>query len=85
MFEKRLALAGILSLASMAATADDLMLEPCINGDVSPTGNYPTAAMEREIHNYLAWRSDQPYYLFAVSAYYLETPFKAEPEGLETR
>ena len=61
--------------ASLGASATDLTLEPCINGDVSNSGNYPSEAMERQIHAYLNWRSYEPYYLFAVSASYLESPF----------
>ena len=78
MFEnKHLSLiAGLLTWFSVSATqAADLALEPCINGDVSPSGTFPTAQMEREINAYHNWPSYAPYYLFAVSANYLESPF----------
>lgn len=78
MFGKTLATALLLSL-SVAATAEDHSLEPCINGDVSGSGNYPSEAMERQIAAYLNWRSYEPFYLFAVSAQYLESPFDDEP------
>ena len=35
----------VLALASGAGSADDLSLEPCINGEVSASGNDPSPAM----------------------------------------
>lgn len=84
MFERSLPLALAAVLFSAGAAASDLSLEPCINGDVSPSGTYPSATMEREIRAYLNWKSYEPYYLFAVSANYLESPF-AQDEVPETR
>lgn len=75
MFGKSLS-AAALALAATMATASDLSLEPCVNGDVSNSGNHPSQATEREINAYLNWRSYEPYYLFAVSAKYLELPFE---------
>ena len=78
MFGKSL-IAGLALLAG-TAQAQDLSLEPCVNGDVSQSGNYPTQLMEGQINAYLDWRSYEPYYLFAVSANYLESPFEEEAE-----
>lgn len=78
MFGKSLVPAVLLALSGAAAAAD-LTLEPCVNGAVSKSGSFPTQAMEREIYAYLDWRSYDPYYLFAVTANYLEDPF-ARPE-----
>jgi 3-methyladenine DNA glycosylase/8-oxoguanine DNA glycosylase len=83
MFGKALVLSIALAAAS-AAPADDLSLEPCINGGVSSSGNYPSEAMERQIAAYLNWRSYEPYYLFAVSAQYLQSPF-GESDGEPTK
>ena len=82
MFAKSLFPAALLALSG-ATAATDLTLEPCVNGAVSKTGSFPTQAMEREIYAYLDWRSYDPYYLFAVTANYLEDPF-AQPEGEAT-
>lgn len=76
MFGKTLVL-GLTLLTGSLAAASDLSLEPCVNGGVSTSGIYPSQAMERQIHAYLNWRSYQPYYLFAVSANYIEAPFDA--------
>lgn len=81
MFERTLPLALGALLFTTATIANDMALEPCINGDVSPSGNYPSAAMEREIQAYLTWKSYEPYYLFAVSANYLELPFEPGAPG----
>jgi hypothetical protein len=78
MFERSLPMALGAILFTATAGATDLTLEPCVNGDVSPSGTYPSAAMEREIQAYLTWKSYEPYYLFAVSASYLESPFGQE-------
>ena len=66
---------------SISASADDLVLEPCIDGAVSPSGTHPTAALERQANGYQTWSNYAPYYLFAVSATYLESPFDEEAEG----
>jgi hypothetical protein len=79
MFAKYLVPAVLFALSGVAA-ATDLSLEPCVNGAVSKSGNFPTQSMEREIYAYLDWRSYDPYYLFAVTANYLEDPF-LQPEG----
>lgn len=86
MFGKALTLAFALTAAA-TVSAEDLSLEPCINGGVSSSGNYPTEAMERQIQAYLNWRSYEPFYLFAVSANYLQTPFDEGDGGpaIETR
>lgn len=68
-------------LFAASATADDLALEPCVNGAVSPSGTHTTAALEREANGYQTWPDYAPYYLFAVSATYLESPFDNEAEG----
>jgi hypothetical protein len=53
---------------SRAAEAD-LTLEPCINGAVSPSGTFPSQAMEEQIDAYIAWsgKTGQPYYLFRAA------------------
>ncbi len=73
MVGKTLAFALLFSSAS-AVLAYDSSLEPCMNGDVSATGNFPTQEMENQIRAYLEWRSDQPYYLFQVAAEDITTP-----------
>jgi hypothetical protein len=55
--------------------AADVDLEPCINGEVSHSGNFPTQEMEEQIHAYLEWSSDAPYYLFRVAAKQIGTPY----------
>jgi hypothetical protein len=75
MFTKTLGLT-LLLVCTTGAFASDLSLEPCINGEVSATGNFPSQAMEDQIHAYLKWRSDHPYYLFAVASALIETPFE---------
>lgn len=65
-------------LFSVSATGSDLSLEPCINGAVSPSGTHATAALERQANGYQTWPNYAPYYLFAVSASYLESPFGDE-------
>lgn len=67
MYKKTLVLT--LSLfASTAAFATDLSLEPCINADVSSSGNFPSQEMEDQVYAYLEWRSEQPYYLFRIAS-----------------
>jgi hypothetical protein len=51
------------------------MLEPCINGDVSASGTFPTQEMEEQILAYLEWRSAEPYYLFQVAAQRISDPY----------
>lgn len=75
MFGKSLIASLALAVAPLA-TASDLSLEACVNGGVSASGNFPSQAMERQIHAYLNWRSYEPYYLFAVTANYIDTPFE---------
>jgi hypothetical protein len=43
-------------------------LEPCINGEVSASGTFPSQAMEDQIGAYLDWsaRTGRPFYLFQV-------------------
>lgn len=52
---------------SASAFAADLSLEPCMDGGVSASGNFPTQEMEEQISAYLDWASDQPGYLLAIS------------------
>ncbi len=66
MFEKTLVFA-LLTLISNATLADDESLEPCINGEVSSTGSFPTQEMEDQIHAYLRWRTSEPFYLFQAA------------------
>jgi hypothetical protein len=78
MFEKVLA-TTLVACVSTGACATDVSLEPCINGGVSPSGTYPSEAIERGMRAYHNWRTYDPYYLFAVSADYLQPPFD-EPD-----
>jgi hypothetical protein len=55
------------SLFSANAFATGLSLEPCIDGGVSASGNFPTQEMEEQIHAYRDWASDMPGYLFAMA------------------
>jgi hypothetical protein len=52
--------AALLVASTTGAFASDLSLEPCINGDVSASGNFPSQAMEEQFHAYLNWRSQAP-------------------------
>lgn len=80
MFGKSVFFATCVALAG-TTHAGDLSLEPCINADVSASGNFPTQLMEEQIQAYLDWRSYEPYYLFAVAANYLQTPFDEGAAG----
>jgi hypothetical protein len=88
MFENHgfnLTLAAAAMAFSLSAAAEDLALEPCVNGAVSPSGTYATAALERAANGYHTWSDFAPYYLFAVSANYLESPFDAAAgDGADT-
>ena len=66
MFWKPIAVVA-LTLGSTTIAAEDVSLEPCINGDVSRSGNYPSQEMEEQIGAYLKWQASQPYYLFRVA------------------
>ena len=59
----------VLPVVTLAKHSADLSLEPCINGEVSRLGSFPSQEMEEEIHAYLEWRarSGSPYYLFKVA------------------
>ena len=65
---------ALLTLVAIPATASDL-LEPCINGDVSASGNFPSQDMEDQMLDYLSWRSADPYYLFRVAAQEIKSPY----------
>jgi len=71
-------LAALAVMAAGLTQAGDLALEPCINGDVSSTGTWPTQLMEGDSRVQLDWQSYDPYYLFAVSASYLKSPFEED-------
>lgn len=58
----------LLTLISTTALAEDLSLEPCINGEVSSTGLFPTQEMEDQVFAYLDWKSKEPYYLFRIAS-----------------
>jgi len=72
MFRKTLFV--LLGLVTIPAHASD-MLEPCINGDVSASGTFPTQEMEEQILASLEWRSAEPYYLFQVAAQRISDPY----------
>ena len=72
MFQKTLVL--LLTLTATAAPAGD-ELEPCINGDVSSSGNFPTQEMEDQINAYLAWKAAAPFYLFQVASGEIVSPY----------
>lgn len=78
MFENNILRALFLSVilwASGSASGADLDLEPCVNGGISPNGAFPSAQLERRANGYQTWSDYAPYYRFAVSATYLESPF----------
>lgn len=75
MFGKSM-IAAIALIAAGSTQGSDLVLEPCVNGDVSQTGTWPTQLMEGNDRAQLDWQSYDPYYLFAVSASYLKPPFE---------
>ena len=68
--------AALVLVAAGTTQASDLALEPCVNGDVSQTGTWPTQLTEGNDQAQLDWQSYDPYYLFAVSASYLKLPFE---------
>lgn len=76
---------GLILLAAGAGQASDLSLEPCMNGGVSATGIWPTELAEGGLNTGLNWQTYDPYYLFAVSASYLEPPFAEEPPAAEAQ
>jgi hypothetical protein len=77
-------LVGLILLATGVSQASELDLEPCVNGGVSATGIWPTEFAEGGLKAGLDWQSYDPYYLFAVSASYRETPFTETPAAPET-
>lgn len=73
MFRKTLGIT--LSLFCTAtAFAADLSLEPCIDGGVSASGNFPTQEMEEQIYAYRNWAADKPGYLFAIALESIKPP-----------
>ena len=47
-FAQAIVVGGYIALAATAANAaDELQLEPCVNGDVSASGLYPSQAAEK--------------------------------------
>jgi hypothetical protein len=66
MFRKTLGIALTLTFTTPVFAAD-LSLEPCMNGGVSASGNFPTQEMEEQIYAYRRWASEMPGYLFAFS------------------
>lgn len=81
MFRKTLGIA-ISTIFTSAAFATDLSLEPCIDGGVSASGNFPTQEMEEQIYAYRTWASEQPGYLFAFSLESLD-PTAVEAAAVE--
>ena len=79
MFRKTVILMFSVLLSSLAV-AGNSDLELCINGGVSATGNFPSQAMEDQIHAYLDWRSDQgsPYYLFRVASQRMKSAYEID-------
>ena len=66
MFRKTLGTA-FSAIFTTTAFAADLSLEPCIDGGVSASGNFPTQEMEDQIYAYRNWASEMPGYLFAFA------------------
>ena len=83
MFGRTLFAALALCAAGLAQAAEP-NLEPCMNGNVSRTGIWPTQLPDGSAAGRLNWQSYDPYYLFAVSASYLESPFAETVDGEET-
>lgn len=87
MFENKL-LRSLIAAASWwitgSALSADLDLEPCINGAVSPSGAFSSAQLERSANGYQNWGDYSAYYLFAVSATYLDSPFDIELPDSQT-
>jgi len=80
------AFVGLLLLSGAPQSAEPtgavpLGLEPAINGRVSPSGYFPTRAMEEEFTNYLAWVGAQG--LSPLVAF--ESLIREEPVGLASR
>ena len=68
MFGTNFTLAASLLLSTSVTGGEDLNLEPCINGQVSSQGVFPTQIMEDQITAYLEWSAAKgnPYYLFSM-------------------
>jgi hypothetical protein len=69
---------------SASALATDLALEPCIDGGVSASGNFPTQEMEEQIYAYRKWAAEMPGYLFAFSLESLNPTLEDVPAAGET-
>jgi hypothetical protein len=63
----RMTLSVLFTLVAIPTYAND-MLEPCINGNVSASGNLPSQEMEDRIMEYLSWQSGEPDYLFRITS-----------------
>ena len=66
MFRKSL-LVAVFTLVSSSTFADDLSLEPSINGEVSKSGEYSTQMVEDYVNFYLRWIEEDPYDLYKAS------------------
>ncbi len=77
MFRRAFAIVA-LTLASTAVLAECMSLEPCINGDVSRSGNYPSQDMEEQINAYLKCQESQPFYLFRIAGRNLPKAYRDE-------
>ncbi|MBS0003176.1 MAG: hypothetical protein KFF45_08880 [Thioalkalivibrio sp.] len=55
-----LTIAGTMTTAAnlTAAPFADVSLDPCLNGEASTSGRFPTQAMEDEFNRYLEWTSE---------------------------
>ncbi|MDJ0862568.1 MAG: hypothetical protein QNK18_15700 [Gammaproteobacteria bacterium] len=45
-FAQGILVGGFVALSVAASAADEMQLEPCVNGDVSASGRYPSQAAE---------------------------------------
>jgi hypothetical protein len=57
------------SVSASDQPAVDLDLEPCVNGEISASGTFPTQAMEEQVDAFVSWSAETGrfYYLFEVA------------------
>lgn len=75
--------AGSLS-AAQPATATGAKLDPCLNGQVSESGRFPTQAMEDEFNRYLSWVAENGLGIEHALANPVQPAHALEP-GLDAR
>ncbi len=73
MLEKLLAFTMPALLATVTLAGDD-SLEPCINGEVSRSGDFASQVMQDQVYVHLQWQTDDPHQ-FRVAARKVQTAY----------